>query len=159
MRSNYSLTPLSTIQLFHLITQEETQSSISVAKDTRTVALATKHDSTAMKTLAAVTVVFLPSTFISSFLAMPLFRWDDQPDSHSLTSRYFWVYWALSIPLTLLTVGVWLAWMRWQRRKQTLIDLEDNSSSVHLDVASQKTRKSLILEDGQGQDTEDKKSV
>ncbi|KAL9633644.1 MAG: hypothetical protein Q9164_004579 [Protoblastenia rupestris] len=62
--------------LFNLITQRETRLSISVAQDSRTLASVTKDDSTAMKALTAVTVVFLPGTFSAAFFSMPLFQWE-----------------------------------------------------------------------------------
>lgn len=104
-------------QLFHLITQQETRLSISVAQDSRTLASATRHDSTAMKTLAAVTVFFLPGTFVAAFFSMPLFRWDERTLSpHSALSRQFWVYWAVTVPLTVITVTLWFAWMHLQMK-------------------------------------------
>lgn len=106
-------------QLFNLITQQETRLSISVAEDSRTLALATKEDSTAMRTLAAVTVFFLPGTFVAAFFSMPLFHWDAQTgELTTVVSRRFWIYWAVTGPLTLTTLILWLFWMRLQTRRR-----------------------------------------
>ncbi|KAL8729492.1 MAG: hypothetical protein Q9181_004984 [Wetmoreana brouardii] len=115
-------------QLFNLITQQETRLSISVAQDSRTLAAATKDDSTAMKTLAAVTVVFLPSTFVAALFSMPLFNWDTQTAGHSAVSTQFWVYWAVSIPLTIVTLALWFAWMRLRMRRQHARDLKEREA-------------------------------
>ena len=104
-------------QLFNLINQQETRLSISVAQDSRTIASATKDDSTAMKTLAAVTVFFLPGTFVAAFFSMLLFQWGTQTIGHSAVSRQFWIYGAVSIPLTIMTLTLWFAWMRLQARR------------------------------------------
>jgi len=69
-----------------------------------------------MKTLAAVTVAFLSGTFVASFFAMPLFNWDASHNSSVVKGR-FWIYWAVSIPLTLVTIISWLSWTH----RQTLL--------------------------------------
>lgn len=77
-----------------------------------------------MKTLAAVTVVFIPSTFVAALFSMPLFQWDTQTVGHSVVSRQFWMYWAVSIPLTFVTLTLWFAWMRKQERRHRARELE-----------------------------------
>lgn len=69
-----------------------------------------------MKTLAAVTVAFLPATFVASFFAMPLFNWDAEKSS-SVVNERFWIYWAVTVPLTLTTLVIWLSWTH----RQTLL--------------------------------------
>ena len=81
-----------------------------------------------MKTLAAVTVVFLPSTFVAAFFSMPLFQWDGQTVGDSAVSRQFWIYSSVSIPLTVITVGSWLLWMRLQAKRNDAMDLEDQQA-------------------------------
>ena len=71
------------------------------------IASASKRDSSSMKTLAAVTVVFLPGTLVASLFSMSMFDWQSQED---VLSPRFWIYWAVTLPLTLSTVGIWLAW-------------------------------------------------
>lgn len=77
-----------------------------------------------MKTLAAVTVVFVPGTFVAALFSMPLFRWDTQTVGHSVVSRHLWVYWAVSVPLTFLTLTLWFVWMRLQTRRHRARELE-----------------------------------
>lgn len=52
--------------------------SIEIADTSRTIAAESKRESTAMKTVAAVTTVFLPGTFAASLFSTPLFHWDKQ---------------------------------------------------------------------------------
>jgi nitrate reductase NapE component len=52
-------------QTFSLIAQEENKISRSVAIDSAQIAVATKRDSSAMKTIALITILFLPSTFVA----------------------------------------------------------------------------------------------
>ena len=65
-----------------------------------------------MKTLAAVTVAFLPSTFVATFFSMPVFQWDFDKKTSFMVSGHFWVFWVISLPLTLLTLALWYAWTR-----------------------------------------------
>lgn len=47
-------------------------------------------DSIAMKTLALVTAVFLPATFIATLFSMSMFDW--QGEHGSVVSSNFWVF-------------------------------------------------------------------
>ena len=99
-----------------------------VAQDSRTLASATREDSNAMKTLAAVTVFFLPSTFVAALFSMPMFHWSEENAGHTLVSKDFWMFWTISIPLTFLTLGVWFIWTRVQARRHRDRDIEQRAS-------------------------------
>jgi hypothetical protein len=102
--------------LFTLIASEDARNGIELARDSRTLAVASKIDSSSMKTLAAVSVVFLPGTFVASFFSMPLFDLQNHPNG---VSRILWIYWIITIPLTAITISVWYFWIR---RKRELIN-------------------------------------
>lgn len=106
-----------------MIAQKESQISIAVAEDSRTLASASREDSSAMKTIAAVTVVFLPGTFVAAFFAMPLFHWNVDSSS-AIMSEYFWIYWAVTVPLTIVTVIVWIIWTRTRGSRHRTQDKE-----------------------------------
>ncbi|KAJ4387558.1 hypothetical protein N0V93_008153 [Gnomoniopsis smithogilvyi] len=67
-------------------------------------------DSIAMKTLALVTAVFLPATFIATLFSLDMFDWQASSDS-AVVSQNFWIFWAVSIPLSIFILGVW--WFIW----------------------------------------------
>ena len=97
------------VQTLLSLTQQRDQNiSIVIAQDSRTLAQKATRDSTSMKAIAAVTMCFLPGTFVSSLFAMPMFDWNAAPE-HSI-DRNFWIYWAVTIPLTCIVVVVWLIW-------------------------------------------------
>src|SRR5688500_8614387 len=54
-----------------------------------------------MKTIAILTIAFLPGTFFAAFASIPSFGWDG--------SDKFAIYWALTIPVTLVTFTLWVA--------------------------------------------------
>ncbi|KAI9870322.1 MAG: hypothetical protein M1830_004380 [Pleopsidium flavum] len=95
--------------VYNFMQQKDNLTNIGVAADSRSIAQASKRDSSAMKTIAVLTMVFLPGTFISSLFAMPLMQWQNDV---VLTSR-FWIYWAITIPLTFLVLLLWAIWIRW----------------------------------------------
>lgn len=66
-------------------------------------------DSIAMKTLALVTAIFLPATFIATLFSMSMFDW--QGGNVSVVSSNFWVFWVVSVPLSIVILGLW--WYIW----------------------------------------------
>jgi hypothetical protein len=40
-----------------------------------------------------------------------MFNWNPSPDS-KVMSQYVWVYWAVTIPLTLVVILIWIIWMQ-----------------------------------------------
>jgi hypothetical protein len=74
-----------------------------------------------MKSIALLTMVILPGTFISTLFAVPLFNWDAESWRDVPKSR-FWFYWALTIPLTILTVAAWQAWQKVYERTGHSLD-------------------------------------
>ncbi|KAE8447977.1 hypothetical protein EG329_009900 [Mollisiaceae sp. DMI_Dod_QoI] len=100
--------------VFNLIAQADTKVNISLAKDSKEIAAASKQDSSAMKIIAMLTTLFLPGTFIATLFAMPLFDWQ-QPSIHHVANQYFWVYWAVTGPLTLATMALVISWAYWHR--------------------------------------------
>jgi hypothetical protein len=61
-----------------------------------------------MKALAVITAIFLPGEFMSSLFGMSLFDW--QPGADGVVNWRFWIYWSITVPLT---VGILVAWRAW----------------------------------------------
>jgi hypothetical protein len=49
-----------------------------------------------------------------TFFAMPLFNWQEPSISH-ITNQHFWIYWAITGPLTLVTMVLVISWAVWHR--------------------------------------------
>jgi flagellar biosynthesis/type III secretory pathway M-ring protein FliF/YscJ len=94
-----------------------------------------------MKSLALLTMVFLHGTAIAvraynrlvtvtdieqSFFAMPFFNETvDVTGNASLETRpQFWIYWVVTIPLTLSVLGLWIIWLRITARRHEKEDEE-----------------------------------
>ena len=91
-------------------------------RDSRTTVLltrATVSDSRAMKQIAIMTTIFLPATFVSSLFSTVFFDIPDpgsaQGDRLAASSR-FWVYWAVTVPLSIVVYAVLVGMYRFERR-------------------------------------------
>ncbi|KAF2120169.1 hypothetical protein BDV96DRAFT_566805 [Lophiotrema nucula] len=74
--------------------------------------MASKREASSMKILAAVTTVFLPGAFVATLFSMNMFDWF-AGDGDSVVSGRFWIYWSITVPLTLMTVGIWVCFEFW----------------------------------------------
>lgn len=66
-------------------------------------------DSTSMKTISMLTLIFLPPTFTCAIFSMSFFNFDAGGAGWSISPR-FWLYWAFAIPLTLASALVCYFW-------------------------------------------------
>ncbi|KAM7201957.1 hypothetical protein V8F20_004665 [Naviculisporaceae sp. PSN 640] len=83
--------------LFALLTHSDADASILLAS-------AAKRDSSSMKTIAIMTMAFLPATFFAALFSMPTLQWDQS----KVMQENFWVYWAFTIPVTIAVFIVWM---------------------------------------------------
>ena len=51
----------------------------------------------------------------TSIVSMPLFNWSNDPGDSVLNS-HFWVYWAVTVPLTVAVLSTWWLWKEWRHR-------------------------------------------
>ncbi|KAH8171585.1 corA-like mg2+ transporter protein [Sarocladium implicatum] len=87
------------IQLtFNLVTQNDARTSLDLSRAMRT-------DGAATKALTFIAAAFLPATFICALFSMSFFNYE--ADSGWVMSGKIWIYFAFSIPITILSVGLW----------------------------------------------------
>lgn len=90
------------IQLaFNIVAQHDAGLTVDISR-------AARSDSATMKTLAFVTLTFLPPTFICAIFSMSFFDYDT--GSGWGVSDKIWIYWAIAIPTTIATTLVWNYW-------------------------------------------------
>ncbi|OCK81948.1 hypothetical protein K432DRAFT_380841 [Lepidopterella palustris CBS 459.81] len=95
--------------LFHLANQASARTSTKIALATASVAEQTQRDSASMITIAAVTMLFLPGTFVSAILSSTFFQYD----AHGLgVSNKWWILPATTLPLMVIVFAVWFWWQR-----------------------------------------------
>ncbi|KAK4546451.1 hypothetical protein LTR36_002128 [Oleoguttula mirabilis] len=89
--------------------------NLEMAAATAQVAEETRQDSAAMKTIAVLTLTFLPGTAVASFFSMTMFQWPFE-SSDSIASPFIWVYFVVTIPLTLMVYAAWVWWFKFSQR-------------------------------------------
>lgn len=85
------------------MTQKSNQLSINLAS-------IAQRDNATMKALALIGVLYLPGTFISGIFGMTFFNYNPPGNNDSadwMMSDKFWIYWVITIPVTILTVMLW----------------------------------------------------
>ncbi|KAE9370170.1 hypothetical protein N431DRAFT_308690, partial [Stipitochalara longipes BDJ] len=88
---------------FNLVSQYDSRISVRVGQ-------AAQSDSAAMRTISILTLVFLPGTFVSAVFGTTFFGHGD--DSPWTVSNDFWIFWAILIPVTGVTIIFWFIWER-----------------------------------------------
>lgn len=84
---------------------------------------------------------------------MPLFNWSE-PELHQVANSHFWVYWAVTGPLTLVTMAGVIAWAVWNSRRIQLLQSRARESVF----GEAKRRRARDMEDKQSMETEMKRS-
>ncbi|KAI0849123.1 hypothetical protein F5Y00DRAFT_269750 [Daldinia vernicosa] len=114
-----------------LIRRQDAITSHELGKASRDLAAATKKDSSDMKVIAIMTMAFLPATFFAALFDLPTLAWD-QPQ---VITNNFWVYWAFTLPTTLLIFALWYVlneqkFFVWPKSKAKDTDIEREPRST-----------------------------
>jgi Mg2+ and Co2+ transporter CorA len=74
------------------------------------------EDAAAVKVLTILTLIYLPATVVSNFFSTSFVNSEPSSGSpaHIVISHDWWIFLAVSVPLTLVTLYIWLVWMRIQ---------------------------------------------
>ncbi|KAI1656465.1 hypothetical protein F4813DRAFT_135484 [Daldinia decipiens] len=70
------------------------------------ISIETKRDNAQMRSIALMTMIYLPLTSVASIFSMGVFNWE-ATEGQSVLTFYFWVYIAIGGGLTILTLGLW----------------------------------------------------
>ncbi len=99
-----------------------------------------------MSTFTFITALFLPGTFLATFLSLTMIDW--QPGSFSSpggnqgissgstqVSKFYWVFWAIDIPLTVFVMLGWWVWFRrakttWVRENGIMLSPDESKSDI-----------------------------
>ncbi|OAG42370.1 hypothetical protein AYO21_03538 [Fonsecaea monophora] len=106
---------------FNLVVQRDTRETVMISRMTVDISSAARKDSASMKTIAVVTLAFLPATFVCTIFSMSFFTLnvnDTTGEKHWLISDRFWIYWVITMPLTVLTLICWWYGQRKEDRRE-----------------------------------------
>lgn len=90
---------------FHLVTQRDSRLQQSEALS--------------MKTIAVVTLLFMPLGTVAAIFGTQLIGMGDDRAHHIVVSRDFWVLWLVAVPVTVVVIGIWRVWYRDERAQLT----------------------------------------
>ncbi|KAM7184264.1 putative Mg2+ transporter-like zinc transport protein [Rhypophila sp. PSN 637] len=93
------------VQMNSIISQRESRLSLAIAAQQRRIAHTTGRDSTSMKTLTILGVMFLPGAFLSSVFGMSFF--DFSGDIYNSVSPRLYIFFVIVVPLTIIIIVVW----------------------------------------------------
>jgi hypothetical protein len=96
--------------------------NLELAQSTAQIAFFSYRDAASMKTLAVVTMFFLPGSFISALFSTNCFEWNSVDLRSSTigvkTTPQMSLYWAITIPLTVVTFVLYFLWLALQKRER-----------------------------------------
>lgn len=102
------------------ILQLENRTAAQSNKIQYQIAVETRADSSAMKAIAVLTMIFLPGTFVSTIFGMSMFNWGAERETDVVSNR-FWIYWAITVPSTVAVLVLWRLWWifdEWRQRRE-----------------------------------------
>ncbi|KAH6971520.1 hypothetical protein BKA56DRAFT_528243 [Ilyonectria sp. MPI-CAGE-AT-0026] len=88
------------------IGRNDAKTNFEISKVNLEVAQLTRRDSSVMKSIAVLGMIFLPATFVTAFFSMGFFDWNGDEPSGGGPSGYIWIYAIAVVALTLLSVGL-----------------------------------------------------
>ena len=95
-----------------LISQGDAKASIDLAKSSTKIAASTAQQTTTMMTIAALGLLYLPATLMSSIFNTVFFNLD--PITYELRmNKDFWIFVIGALLLTILTLSLWI-WLKWR---------------------------------------------
>ncbi|KAK2060631.1 hypothetical protein LY76DRAFT_509627 [Colletotrichum caudatum] len=123
------------------IAQNDAKLNLKIAGDQRQLAHASKDDSQAMKALSLLGATFVPGTFLASIFSMTFFDFQSAIDV-SLSPK-IWIYFALTIPLTIFVLLGWFMWDKKQKARQhdAGSKLASSNSDTELAILSELSRR------------------
>ncbi|ROV90553.1 hypothetical protein VSDG_07460 [Cytospora chrysosperma] len=93
------------------IGRRDTKTNLKISKSNLVIAEATKRDGRRMRSIAVLTMIFLPATFVATVFSMTFFNWTPE-QGQAVLSPYIWIYVVGTTILTGLTIGLWHIYSR-----------------------------------------------
>ncbi|RMZ72166.1 Mg2+ transporter -like Zinc transport [Pyrenophora seminiperda CCB06] len=108
-------------------------------KNTLVMARSSREDSVAIRAITLVTSFYLPFSFVATMFGMNLVDFDEK-SRNLIVSHQFWLYFVISVPLTVVTLLCWHYRMQAYRRsyligdRETMEDRKQGESSVDVEM-------------------------
>lgn len=122
-------------QLSNLIAKQDATAAISLAQDSRRLAVAVGNECFSMQTLSVLTMAFLPATFLATIFVMPIMEW--QQGMGVVMRPELGLFFGLAVPMTR---RIFIAWMYLTRRRKRIEKREEDESREVLEKSLQRGR-------------------
>lgn len=128
--------------MYNIIAQKESKLNFQMAGEQRKLAHASKRDSAAMKTISLLGAIFFPGAYLASVFSMTFFNFQ-QPGQ--AVSNQFWIYWAVTIPTTIMIVAMWYVWEKKRERRYNSEDqdLEKGSEDMEKEIMATMRKRTM----------------
>ncbi|UNI16410.1 hypothetical protein JDV02_002844 [Purpureocillium takamizusanense] len=125
-RLGYRRSLFRSTQLRHSSLHKRIDNSIALAFNvvTQKDSMVVTRDSSVMKMIAAITMVFLPTTGVATVVGSQLLVSEWQKDSQSwsvMATPLFWLTWWITIPLTVCVLAVAFVWQWWSHSERAQV--------------------------------------
>ncbi|KAH9208892.1 hypothetical protein DL95DRAFT_414357 [Leptodontidium sp. 2 PMI_412] len=107
--------------------------NMEIQRLTARIADEAAKDNYSMITIATMTMLFLPGTFVSAIFSMVFFTFNGTNSTINV-SPWVWLYIAVTVPLTVLVFGLYLYWRR--RRESRRGQGSDNDLQLGIRMSS-----------------------
>ncbi|OAP61442.1 hypothetical protein AYL99_03645 [Fonsecaea erecta] len=104
-----------------------------MAEDSRNVAILTRKDSTDMRIIAVVTLLFLPGTFMATLFSSGFFNFLPG-ESNQVVSKWIWLYFALTGGCTFVVFLAWYLSSKRQNKEMMTVMIGDKRPSIPANV-------------------------
>ncbi|KAL6399787.1 hypothetical protein AUP68_17194 [Ilyonectria robusta] len=106
--------------LYNLISQRDSRVNSTIADESRGIAQAAQRDSKTMRTIAFMTLVFLPSTLAASVFSTGIFDLSKTRGSgETVVAPLWWIFAIVSLLLTTMVIVAWFVWDRLSARAKS----------------------------------------
>ncbi|CAJ2507024.1 Uu.00g082100.m01.CDS01 [Anthostomella pinea] len=118
--------------MHHIATQKDSRANQEISHLTTDIAVRAQRENVSMFTLAIVTAVFLPGTFVSSVLSTVFFSYDGSLLS---ISQLWWTLPVVVVPLTFIVLYLWFRWVQNLLKRHSTAALEKRRAELEATIA------------------------
>ncbi|KAI1086228.1 hypothetical protein F5B19DRAFT_176247 [Rostrohypoxylon terebratum] len=83
----------------------DTKTNLGLSNLMIEISKATQSDGSQMRSIALMTMIFLPGTFVATLFSMTFFDW--KLTAGDMISPYIWIYVVTTVVLTVATIAIW----------------------------------------------------
>ncbi|OHE98217.1 hypothetical protein CORC01_06414 [Colletotrichum orchidophilum] len=123
-------TSLAMQTIWNHIARQDSKTNTKISKANAAIAVQTKVESAQMRTIALLTMIYLPLSSVAAIFSMDMFNWEAM-DGQSIVSKHIWLFAVLTVGLTLLTIAAWFLGTRKEKAMAKKSDIYFNSPQRH----------------------------